>query len=156
DQVYDEIHAVSSLILELYRTFGFEKVGIYLSTRPEKALGASSVWEKAEAMLRKALDDQKLDYRVDDKGGSFYGPKIDFLVTDALGREWQLGTNQLDFQLPERFDLKYTTKEGGEDRPVMIHRAMFGSLERFIGVMIEHFGGALPLWLAPVQVALLP
>jgi threonyl-tRNA synthetase len=156
DQIYQEISSVSRTILELYRTFGFEKVGIYLSTKPEKAQGTSETWEKAEAMLKRALDDQKLAYKVDAGAGSFYGPKIDFIVTDALGREWQLGTTQLDFTLPERFDLKYAAADGKEERPVMIHRAMLGSLERFIGVMIEHFGGALPLWLAPVQAALLP
>jgi len=156
EQIYQEVHAVTKLILDLYAMFGFKKVKVYLSTKPEKAQGSAEIWTKAEEMLARALADQKLDHKVDAGAGSFYGPKIDFIVTDALEREWQLGTIQLDFTLPERFDLRYASADGTEERPVMIHRAMFGSLERFIGVMIEHFGGALPLWIAPVQVAILP
>jgi len=156
DQIYHEVSSVTGLILDLYRAFGFERVRVHLSTRPQKAQGSSEMWEKAESMLAKALSDLKLDHKVDAGAGSFYGPKIDFLVTDALEREWQLGTIQLDFTLPERFDLRYASAAGTDERPVMIHRAMLGSLERFIGVMIEHFAGALPLWLAPVQAAILP
>lgn len=156
DQIHQEVANVAQLILDLYRLFGFGTVRIYLSTKPEKALGTAETWQKAESMLAQALQDQKIDYKVDPGAGNFYGPKVDFIVTDALEREWQLGTIQLDFMMPERFDLQYTAPDGSEQRPVMIHRAMFGSLERFIGVMIEHFGGALPLWIAPLQVALLP
>ncbi len=156
DQIHEEVGAVTRLILDLYAMFGFGTVRIYLSTKPDRALGSAETWARAETMLAQALEDQKISYKVDPGAGNFYGPKIDFIVTDALGREWQLGTIQLDFSMPERFALRYTTADGREDQPVMIHRAMFGSLERFIGVLVEHLAGALPLWLAPVQVAILP
>ena len=126
---------------------------VFLSTRPEKAIGDPAMWEHAEARPRRCLEARGVGYTVNPGDGAFYGPKIDFVVKDALGREWQLGTIQLDFNLPERFDLTYVDADGSEQRPVMIHRAMLGSLERFLGVMIEHFAGDLPLWLAPEQVA---
>lgn len=156
DQILQEVRAVSQAILDLYGLFGFRSVRICLSTRPEKAQGSLETWDFAVAALKQALDDQKLDYRIDEGAGAFYGPKIDFLVTDALQREHQLGTIQLDFSMPERFGLKYTTGDGSDQQPVMIHRAMFGSLERFMGILVEHLAGAFPLWIAPVQVALLP
>jgi threonyl-tRNA synthetase len=156
EQIHQEVAACTRLILDLYALFGFGTARIYLSTKPEKAQGSAETWERAEAMLARALDDLKIAYKVDPGAGNFYGPKIDFIVTDALQREWQLGTIQLDFSMPERFGLRYAAADGTERQPVMIHRAMFGSLERFIGVMIEHFGGALPVWIAPVQAAVLP
>jgi threonyl-tRNA synthetase len=156
DQIGQEVGAATRLILDLYKLFGFEKVQIFLSTRPEKAQGSIEMWQRAEAMLASALQSNGIEYKVDPGAGNFYGPKIDLGVTDALQRYWQLGTVQLDFSMPERFGLRYAAADGTEQQPVMIHRAMFGSLERFIGILVEHFSGALPLWLAPVQVALLP
>ena len=156
DQVGQEVAAQTNLILDLYRLFGFGQVKIFLSTKPEKAMGSPERWARAETMLDQALRDNRIDFQVDPGAGNFYGPKIDFHVTDALQRSWQLGTVQLDFSMPERFDLRYAAPDGTEQQPVMIHRAMLGSVERFIGVMLEHFGGALPAWLAPVQVAILP
>ncbi len=156
DQILEEVRGVTAQILELYRLFGFGAVRIYLSTRPAKAQGAVEIWRKAEAALAQALDEQRIDYKVSPGEGAFYGPKIDFFVTDALEREHQLGTIQLDFSMPERFGLKYTSPDGTDQQPVMIHRAMFGSIERFMGILIEHFGGALPAWLSPLQAAVLP
>jgi threonyl-tRNA synthetase len=156
DQILQEVRAVTSNILELYEIFGFGTVKIYLSTRPERAQGSKEIWDRAEAALAKALDEQTIDYKVSPGEGAFYGPKIDFIVTDALEREHQLGTIQLDFSMPERFGLKYVAPDGSDQQPVMIHRAMLGSIERFMGIIIEHFAGAMPAWLAPVQVALLP
>ncbi|HYH47050.1 MAG TPA: threonine--tRNA ligase, partial [Thermoanaerobaculia bacterium] len=151
-----EVLAVSNMILEVYRTFGFEQVGIELSTRPEKSIGSAEMWERAEGALRRALDGQGIAYKVNPGDGAFYGPKIDFHVSDALGRSWQLGTVQLDYQMPERFGLTYVGADGAEHRPVLIHRAMLGSLERFMAVLIEQTAGAFPLWLAPVQAVVLP
>ena len=128
----------------------------YLSTRPEKALGSKEIWDKAEAQLEEALKKAGLDYELKEGDGAFYGPKIDIDLTDALGRKWQCPTVQLDFNLPERFELEYKGEDGKAHRPVMIHRAVLGSLERFIGILIEHFAGKFPLWLSPVQVKLLP
>ncbi len=156
DQILDEVRGVTGQILELYRLFGFGTVRIYLSTRPEKAQGAIEAWRRAESDLARALDEQRIEYKVSPGEGAFYGPKIDFFVTDALEREHQLGTIQLDFSMPENFALKYTAPEGSDRQPVMIHRAMFGSIERFMGILIEHFGGALPAWLSPVQATVLP
>jgi threonyl-tRNA synthetase len=156
DQILQEVRAISQAILDLYGLFGFGSVQVCLSTKPEKAQGSAETWEFAEAALKQALDAQDLDYRLDEGEGAFYGPKIDFLVTDALQRQHQLGTIQLDFSMPERFGLKYTSPDGGDQQPVMIHRAMLGSLERFMGILTEHVAGAFPLWIAPVQVALLP
>jgi threonyl-tRNA synthetase len=144
------------MILELYDTFGFEDLVIELSTRPQKSLGSREMWDRAESALAAALDAEGIHHEVNEGEGAFYGPKVDFQVKDALGRFWQLGTVQLDHQMPERFDLAYIGKDGSEHRPVMIHRAMLGSLERFLGILIEHTGGALPLWLAPVQAVVLP
>lgn len=154
EQVEGEVGAVLRMINEVYRTFGFEEVRFYLATRPDKRLGDDDTWDRAEAALAGALQANEIRYEVNAGDGAFYGPKIDFIVLDALRREWQLATIQLDFMLPERFDLRYVTAEGTEARPVMIHRAVLGSIERFMGVLIEHCGGDFPLWLAPVQVKL--
>ncbi len=157
EQIEAEMTALFDFTFEIYDLFGFEDVTVYLSTRPEKAMGDPEVWEHAEAVLARCLDDrQDLNYTVKPGEGAFYGPKIDFDVHDALGRSWQLATIQLDFQMPERFDLTYVDSDGSEKRPVMIHRAILGSLERFYGVMLEHFGGDLPPWLAPEQARVLP
>jgi threonyl-tRNA synthetase len=144
------------MILECYRTFGFDHPEIEVSTRPGRFLGELETWDRAEAALMAALDAAGLKYQVNKGDGAFYGPKIDFKVRDALRRSWQLGTVQLDFQLPERFDLEFVAADDSRDRPVMIHRAMLGSLERFFGVYLEHVAGRFPTWLAPVQVAVLP
>src|SRR6185295_6767843 len=143
-------------ILELYRTFGFDDVAIELSTRPEKRIGSDEMWDRAERALARALEQRGIPYQVNPGDGAFYGPKIDFHVRDALGRSWQLGTNQLDYQMPQRFGLTYVGADGAEHQPVMIHRAMFGSLERFMAILIEQTAGAFPLWLAPVQAVVLP
>jgi threonyl-tRNA synthetase len=155
DQIQDEVATTIRMIGECYRDIGFE-ARAYLATRPEKYQGTPELWEQAESLLRRALEQAGSSYVMDEGGGAFYAPKIDFRVLDALQREHQLGTIQVDYTLPERFDLKYSTPEGGEARPAMIHRAMLGSLERFIGILIEHFAGALPVWLSPVQAAVLP
>lgn len=156
EQIEGEVLLAVGIIREIYETFRFEDLLIELSTRPEKRLGADELWDQAEAALAAALDGQGIAYAVNEGDGAFYGPKIDFQVKDALGRQWQLGTVQLDYQMPERFDLTYVGADGGEHRPVMIHRAMLGSVERFIGILIEHTGGAFPAWLAPVQALVLP
>ncbi len=156
EQVEEEVIGVVEMILELYAVFGFGEVLIEISTRPEKRLGSDQVWDTAEAALRAALDRKGIAYQINEGDGAFYGPKIDFQIRDAIGRSWQLGTVQLDYQMPERFGLTYVGADGEEHRPVMIHRAMFGSLERFIGILIEHTTGNLPLWLAPVQAVVLP
>jgi threonyl-tRNA synthetase len=143
------------MVNEVYRTFGFAEMRFDLSTRPPKRLGDDAAWDRAEAALAAALTSNGIQYRINAGDGAFYGPKIDFIVFDALHRAWQLATVQLDFMLPERFDLTYTTGQGNEARPVMIHRAVLGSIERFLGVLIEHCGGNFPLWLAPVQVKIL-
>lgn len=155
-QVPQEVMGVVDMIQELYTTFGFADVLIEISTRPEKRLGDDSMWDRAEEALKNALASRGIDFVVNEGDGAFYGPKIDFQVRDAIGRSWQLGTVQLDYQLPERFDLTYVGEDGAEHRPVMIHRAMLGSIERFMGILIEHTSGALPAWLAPVQVVVLP
>ena len=156
DQIEAEVLAVSDMIQEVYGTFGFEDVAIELSTRPAKSIGTAELWERAEGSLCRALDGRGIAYKVNPGDGAFYGPKIDFHVSDALGRRWQLGTVQLDYQLPERFGLTYVGADGAEHRPVLVHRAMLGSLERFMGVLIEQTAGAFPLWLAPVQAVVLP
>ena len=155
EQIEAEVSAVLRMVSEVYRTFGFAEVRFDLSTRPPKRLGDDATWDRAEAALAAALTENDITYRINAGDGAFYGPKIDFIVFDALRRAWQLATVQLDFLLPERFDLTYTTAQGSEARPVMIHRAVLGSIERFIGVLIEHCGGDFPLWLAPVQVRIL-
>lgn len=156
DQVGQEIAGVTNMILECYRTFGFDQPDIEVSTRPASYLGELETWNRAEASLMAALDAAGLPYKINHGDGAFYGPKIDFKVRDALRRSWQLGTVQLDFQLPERFGLEYVAPDDSRGRPVMIHRAMLGSLERFFGVYLEHVAGRFPTWLAPVQVAILP
>jgi threonyl-tRNA synthetase len=156
DQIEAEVHTVIEMILETYRLFGFTDLEIELSTRPEKAIGSEALWRQAETALAQALEAKGLEYALNPGEGAFYGPKIDFIVHDALGRAWQLGTIQLDFNLPERFDLTYIQEDSTYARPVMIHRAMLGSIERFMGILIEHCAGAFPFWLAPVQVVLLP
>ncbi len=155
DQIRDEIKGVAKLIDEIYSLFGF-KYHVELSTRPEDSMGSDEDWEMATEGLRGALDDLGLDYVVNEGDGAFYGPKIDFHLEDSIGRTWQCGTIQLDMQMPQRFDLEYTGDDGEKHRPIMIHRVAFGSIERFIGILIEHFAGAFPTWLAPVQVKVLP
>ena len=155
-QVEEEVLAVVDMIRTVYETFGFDNVVIEVSTRPEKRLGSDELWDQAEGALKKALERRDIAYEVNEGDGAFYGPKIDFQVHDVLGRSWQLGTVQLDYQLPERFELKYIGADSDEHRPVMIHRAMLGSLERFFGILIEHTAGAFPAWLAPVQAVVLP
>jgi threonyl-tRNA synthetase len=156
EQVTDEVDSICEAIDQLYARFGFDDVRVELSTRPDKSIGTDEQWERAEAALREALERQGREYEVSPGEGTFYGPKIDFHITDALGRSWQCGTCQLDFQMPERFELTYTGADNAEHRPVMIHRALLGSLERFAGILIEHYGGRFPLWLAPVQAVVLP
>lgn len=156
EQIEQQITEVMSFIMDMYRTFGFEEYKIELSTRPEKYIGTLDVWEKAETALKNVLEKQKIPYQLNPGDGAFYGPKIDFHIKDILKRSWQCGTIQLDFSMPERFDLEYTDANSQRMRPVMIHRALFGSMERFIGILLEHYGGALPLWLAPVQLKIIP
>jgi threonyl-tRNA synthetase len=156
DQLEDEIEAVTKMILETYAVFGFDDVSIEISTRPESFLGEVETWDRAEQALADALRRQNIEFAINAGDGAFYGPKIDFGVRDALRRPWQLGTCQLDFQLPARFGLEYVASDDSRARPVMIHRAMLGSLERFFGVYLEHTAGKFPTWLAPVQIAILP
>ncbi len=156
DQMPVEIDRVLHFCLHILRGFGFTEFNAYLSTRPEKRVGEEAMWDAAEQALRNALERGGIAYEVDEGGGVFYGPKIDLKMLDALDREWQLSTIQFDFNLPERFDLNYIGEDGQEHRPYMIHRALLGSMERFFGVLIEHYGGAFPVWLCPVQVALIP
>jgi len=156
EQIEEEIDRELRLIKEIYDTFDFKEVLIALSTRPEKRLGDDATWDAAEGALESALKKNGLKYHINPGEGAFYGPKLEFQVTDAIGRPWQLGTIQLDYAMPERFKLEYIGADNHEHRPVMIHRAILGSLERFIGIIIEHFAGAFPVWLAPVQAAVLP
>ena len=155
EQIQAEVAGCLRFGFEIYGMFGFE-IKLELSTRPPKRIGDDALWDHAEAALRSALDDLGLPYQINEGDGAFYGPKIDMHMTDSLGRAWQLGTVQLDYNLPQRFDLAYTGADNSEHRPVMIHRALFGSFERFIGVLLEHLDGALPAWLAPVQAVVLP
>ena len=155
EQIQDEIKGVAHLIDEVYSDFGF-KYHVELSTRPDNSIGSDEDWEMATDALKNALDDLKLPYVVNEGDGAFYGPKIDFHLEDSIGRTWQCGTIQLDFQLPQRFEAEYIGEDGNKHRPIMIHRVVFGSIERFIGILIEHFAGKLPLWLSPVQVKILP
>ena len=155
EQIRDEIKGVAQLIDSVYKLFGFE-YHVELSTRPEDSMGSDEDWEMATSALQGALDDLGLNYVVNEGDGAFYGPKIDFHLVDCIGRTWQCGTIQLDFQMPQRFNLEYIGADGEKHRPIMIHRVAFGSVERFIGILIEHYAGALPLWLAPVQVAVIP
>ena len=144
------------LTFEIYQAFGFEDFHIELSTKPEKHIGSDEIWEIATNALKEALEYKGIEYKINEGDGAFYGPKIDFHIRDCLKRSWQLGTIQLDFSMPERFDLVYTDKDNTEKTPVMIHRAVLGSFERFIGILIEHYGANFPLWLSPEQVRILP
>ncbi len=155
EQITDEIKRVVRLTDKIYKQFGF-KYKVELSTRPENSMGSEEDWNTATSALQAALDDMKIDYEINEGDGAFYGPKIDFHLQDSIGRTWQCGTIQLDFQMPQRFDLEYVGEDGQKHRPIMIHRAIFGSIERFIGILIEHFAGKFPLWLAPTQVKILP
>ncbi|NTW05797.1 MAG: threonine--tRNA ligase [Peptococcaceae bacterium] len=155
EQIKDEIIGVIELVDYFYNVFGF-KYRVEVSTKPDKAMGSDEIWENATSALEDALKAKGMEYKINEGDGAFYGPKIDFKLEDCLGRTWQCGTIQLDFQMPEKFDLSYIGEDGQKHQPVMIHRVVFGSMERFIGILIEHFGGALPVWLAPVQVKVLP
>jgi len=156
EQIEEEIRFTVNFALRILRRFGFNDITAYLSTRPEKAVGLPERWEQATRSLESALKAEDIAYQVDEGGGAFYGPKIDLKIKDALGRPWQLGTIQFDFNLPERFDLSYVGEDGKEHQPYMVHRALLGSLERFFGILIEHYAGAFPVWLAPEQVRVLP
>ncbi len=156
EQIVQEVKDTVNFAKAMLGKFGFHDIQAYLSTKPEKAVGDPERWEQATASLREALEQEGLSYEVDEGGGAFYGPKIDMKIKDALGRPWQLGTVQFDFNLPERFDLTYVGDDGKEHRPYMVHRALLGSIERFFGILIEHYAGAFPLWLAPEQVRILP
>jgi len=156
EKIESEIKETVKFALNMLKTFGFNDVTAYLSTRPEKAVGEEERWDQATKSLKSALEAENIAYEMDIGGGAFYGPKIDLKIKDAIGREWQMGTIQFDFNLPERFDMRYTGSDGQEHRPYMVHRALLGSIERFFGVLIEHYGGKFPLWLAPEQIKLLP
>jgi threonyl-tRNA synthetase len=156
DQVEDEIVNVIDFVIDTLNAFGFEDFSIEVSTRPAKSIGTDEDWKLAQESLVNSLNKKQLDYEINEGEGAFYGPKIDIKLKDALKREWQCATIQCDFALPERFDLKYIGQDGKEYRPIMLHRVILGSLERFIGALIEHFAGAMPLWLAPVQCAIIP
>ena len=156
DQVAGEVGSVLDLTFEMMAAFGFDDYDIMLSTRPDKYVGETAMWEHATESLRQALESRRLPYDIDEGGGAFYGPKIDIKITDALGRAWQCTTVQFDFNLPERFDLVFQDDQGNRARPYMVHRAILGSLERFFGVLVEHYAGAFPLWLAPVQAVVIP
>ena len=156
DQVVDEINGVLDLDFHLLRTLGFSEFEVMLSTRPEKSVGDSEKWELATESLRHTLIERGISFEVDEGGGAFYGPKIDVHIRDAIGRLWQCTTVQFDFNLPERFGLTYIGDDGQEHQPFMVHRALLGSMERFIGILIEHYGGVFPVWLSPVQVVVIP
>ncbi|QDP40885.1 threonine--tRNA ligase [Radiobacillus deserti] len=155
DQVKDEIKHVLELVDEIYSLFGFS-YKVELSTRPEKYMGVLEKWNKAEASLQQVLEEKGIDYSLNEGDGAFYGPKIDFHILDSLGRSWQCGTIQLDFQFPEKFGCAYIGDDNKPQQPIMIHRAIYGSIERFMAILIEHFDGSFPLWLAPIQVSILP
>jgi len=156
EQIESEIIGVIELTFEIYQAFGFEDFHIELSTKPEKHIGSDEIWETATNALEDALRHKSIEYKINEGDGAFYGPKIDFHIKDCLKRSWQLGTIQLDFSMPQRFGLVYTDKDNTEKTPVMIHRAVLGSFERFIGILIEHYGANFPLWLSPEQVRVLP
>ncbi len=156
EQIESEIIEVLKFSLRMWKAFGFKDIKAYLATMPEKSVGDTDRWDKAIESLKKAIEAEGLPYEIDEGGGAFYGPKIDLKIKDALGREWQMTTIQFDFNLPERFDMVYVDKNGQEKRPFMVHRALLGSIERFFGVLIEHYGGAFPLWLSPMQIAVIP
>jgi threonyl-tRNA synthetase len=156
DQIKDEIKLLVNMIQDVYKDFGFTDYHIELSTKPEKAIGSDEIWEKAEKIMHQVNKEEKLNVELNEGDGAFYGPKFDFHINDSLGRSWQLGTIQLDFSMPSRLGATYVEKDGSKQVPIMIHRAILGSLERFIGILIEHYAGALPLWIAPVQAKILP
>jgi len=156
EQIADEVKEVIRFSNKIWKTFGFEKITAYLSTRPEKAVGEPERWEQATESLKSALEAEGIPYEIDQGGGAFYGPKIDLKIKDAIGREWQMSTIQFDFNLPGRFDLSYVGEDGEKHRPYMVHRALLGSIERFFGILVEHYAGAFPVWLAPEQVRVLP
>jgi len=156
DQIGDEILEVLRFSLRIWKAFGFKDIKAYLATKPEKSVGDNAQWDKAIESLERAVEKENLEYVLDEGGGAFYGPKIDLKIRDALGREWQMTTIQFDFNLPERFNMTFVDHDGKEKRPYMVHRALLGSLERFFGVLIEHYGGAFPVWLSPVQVEVIP
>lgn len=156
EQLDSETKRVLNFVLMILKRFGFEEFEVYLSTRPEKSVGEDDVWEQATAALKAALVDTGFEYKIDEGGGAFYGPKIDVKIKDAIGRVWQCSTIQVDFNEPERFDITYVGQDNQQHRPIMIHRALFGSMERFMGVLIAHYAGAFPLWLAPVQAVVIP
>jgi threonyl-tRNA synthetase len=155
DQIEEELERVLDLVDRIYSVFGFPYT-VELSTRPENSMGSDELWEKAESALKNVLDRSGVEYRINEGDGAFYGPKIDFHIRDALKRSHQCATVQLDFQMPEKFDLSYVGEDNERHRPVVIHRAIFGSIDRFIGVLTEHYGGAFPLWLSPVQAKVIP
>jgi len=155
DQIQEEIHKLLLLVIEVYQSLGF-RPKFYLATRPDKAMGDKKNWQEAESDLEKALKNAKVNFDLKPKDGAFYGPKIDIHIDDSQGRDWQLATIQLDFQIPQKMNLSFINKDGEKERPVMIHQGIFGSLERFIGVLIEHFQGAFPVWLSPIQTIILP
>jgi threonyl-tRNA synthetase len=155
DQIQGEVSSFIDLLFEVYRDFGFDEVIVKLSTRPEQRVGSDEVWDKAEHALERALNDKQLDWDLQPGEGAFYGPKIEFSLKDCLGRVWQCGTIQVDFSMPGRLGAEYVGEDGDRHTPVMLHRAILGSLERFIGILIEEYAGAFPLWLAPVQVAVM-
>jgi len=156
DQIEEEIRGVMDLCFQFYRTFHLELDHLELSTRPEKSIGSDENWQRAEKIMKKVLDKSGISYQINEGEGAFYGPKIDFHLKDSVGRTWQCSTIQLDFAQPENFDLTYITPQGNKARPVMIHRVVYGSLERFLGILIENYAGAFPVWLAPVQIAVIP
>ncbi len=156
EQIVDEIREVLSFSVRMWEAFGFTDLKYFLSTRPDKAMGSEAQWAEATGILQKVLDERGLPYHIDQGGGAFYGPKIDVKITDSLGRDWQNTTIQFDFNLPERFDLVYIGKDGLDHRPFMVHRALFGSWERFFGLLIEHYAGSFPVWLCPVQIQVIP
>ena len=156
EQVKAEVKEVLRFALYMWDKFGFTNLKAYLSTKPEKSVGISDDWEMSVRVLEEALIDLHISYDIDDGGGAFYGPKIDLKIIDSLEREWQMSTIQFDFNLPERFKMTYTAEDGKDKRPFMIHRALLGSIERFFGILVEHYGGAFPVWLAPLQVIIIP
>jgi threonyl-tRNA synthetase len=156
DQIEGEIREVLRFSLRIWKVFGFKDIKAYLATKPDESVGEPARWDQAQESLRKAVTAEGLAYEIDEGGGAFYGPKIDLKVRDALGREWQMTTIQFDFNMPERFDMTFVDADGRHKRPYMVHRALLGSLERFFGVLIEHFGGAFPPWFAPEQAAVIP
>jgi len=156
DQLREEVATLIDLTYRMYRDFGFEDIEVALSTRPDERVGEDALWDVAEDALAQALVDKKIPYKVQNGEGAFYGPKIDLNIRDAIGRSWQCTTVQFDFNLPKRFGLSYIGEDGAEHQPLMVHRVIFGSLERFMGILIEHYGGAFPLWLAPVQATIIP